>query len=204
MTMAQYGFHINTDICMGCKACMTSCFDRNDLEVPQKFRRVYEYGGGDWTAGSQGDFMQSAFAYYVSLTCCQCDVPACVTECPTGAMQKDPETGIVNNDKETCIGCMTCREVCPYHHTFWMDGVSHKCILCSDETLDGSPAPACTAACPVRALEFGLIDDLRAKYGDNDVIADLGNTTAPNVVIGLHRDADRGGELMNPLEIDNQ
>ena len=44
--MAQYGFYVNTDICTGCKACMTACFDRNDLEVPEKFRKVYEFGGG--------------------------------------------------------------------------------------------------------------------------------------------------------------
>ena len=46
--MEQYGFFVNTDICTGCKACMTSCFDRNNLEVPQKFRKVYEFGGGEW------------------------------------------------------------------------------------------------------------------------------------------------------------
>ena len=46
--MEQYGFFVNTDICTGCKACMTSCFDRNNLEVPQKFRKVYEFGGGAW------------------------------------------------------------------------------------------------------------------------------------------------------------
>ena len=45
--MEQYGFYVDTDICTGCKACMTACFDRNDLEVPQKFRKVYEFGGGE-------------------------------------------------------------------------------------------------------------------------------------------------------------
>lgn len=48
--MEQYGFFVNTDICTGCKACMTSCFDRNNLEVPQKFRKVFEFGGGEWKA----------------------------------------------------------------------------------------------------------------------------------------------------------
>ena len=31
-------FYFNSELCTGCKACMTSCFDRNNLEVPQKFR----------------------------------------------------------------------------------------------------------------------------------------------------------------------
>ena len=81
------------------------------------------------------------------------------------------------------------------------DGLSHKCVLCSDENEEGTPDPACAKACPVRALEFGSIEDLRAAHGDNAVIGELGDTTAPNVVIGLHRDADKGGTLLNLLEI---
>ena len=54
--MTAYGFFVNTDICTGCKACMTSCFDRNDLEVPQKFRKVYEFGGGTWSADEAGAY----------------------------------------------------------------------------------------------------------------------------------------------------
>ena len=200
--MEQYGFFVNTDICTGCKACMTSCFDRNNLEVPQKFRKVYEFGGGAWEAAEDGSFTSTAFTYYTSMTCNHCDNPACVENCPTGAMKKDPETGIVNNDKSVCIGCMTCEKSCPYGHPVQLaDGLSHKCVLCSDENEEGTPDPACAKACPVRALEFGSIEDLRAAHGDNAVIGELGDTTAPNVVIGLHRDAGKGGTLLNPLEI---
>ena len=67
--MEQYGFYVNTDICTGCKACMTACFDRNDLEVPQKFRKVYEFGGGDWQTDDTGAFVSTAFTYYASMTC---------------------------------------------------------------------------------------------------------------------------------------
>jgi len=198
----MYGFYVNTDICTGCKACMTACMDRNDLEVPAKYRKVYEFGGGDWTTDDNGAFVSQAFTYYTSMTCCHCDNPACVANCPTGAMQKDPETGMVFNDKETCIGCMTCEKSCPYNHPVQLaDGLSYKCVLCSDENESGAPDPACAKACPVRALEFGEIADLREKYGDNKVIGELGDTTDPNVVIGLHRDASKGGTLQNPAEI---
>lgn len=129
--MEQYGFFVNTDICTGCKACMTSCFDRNNLEVPQKFRKVFEFGGGEWKADEAGAFTATAFTYYVSMTCGHCENPACVANCPTGAMQKDPETGIVNNDKEKCIGCMTCEKSCPYGHPVQLD--------------DGCPTSACSA-----------------------------------------------------------
>ena len=203
--MSQYGFYINTDICTGCKACMTSCFDRNDLEVPQKFRKVYEFGGGSWSRDAAGAFASTAFTYYASMTCCHCDKPACVANCPTGAMKKDAETGIVDNDKSVCIGCMSCEKSCPYGHPVQMkDGLSHKCVLCSDGTEDGAPDPTCAKACPVRAIEFGTIEDMRAKHGENNVIGELPDTTAPNVVIGLHRDASKGGKLMNPLEVSHQ
>ena len=80
--MEQYGFFVNTDICTGCKACMTSCFDRNNLEVPQKFRKVYEFGGGEWKADDAGAFTATAFTYYVSMTCGHCESPACVANSP--------------------------------------------------------------------------------------------------------------------------
>jgi anaerobic dimethyl sulfoxide reductase subunit B (iron-sulfur subunit) len=200
--MEQYGFYVNTEICTGCKACMTACFDRNNLEVPQKFRKVYEFGDGTWEQGADGGYATTAFTYYASITCCHCDAPACVAKCPTGAMQKNAETGIVSNDKEVCIGCMTCEQSCPYNHPVKMaDNLSHKCVLCSDENAEGAPDPICAVACPVRALEFGTIASLRSKYGDNAKIGDLEDTTAPNVVIGLHRDASKGGKRLNPLEI---
>jgi anaerobic dimethyl sulfoxide reductase subunit B (iron-sulfur subunit) len=200
--MEQYGFYINTDICTGCKACMTACFDRNNLEVPQKFRKVWEFGGGQWTTDENGAYSATAFTYYASITCNHCDAPACVANCPTGAMQKDTETGIVDNDKDTCIGCMTCEKSCPYGHPVQLaDSLSHKCTLCNDESIDGVPQPVCEKACPVRAIVFGEIESLRSTFGANCTIGTLGDTTAPNVAIGLHRDASKGGAVMNPLEI---
>ena len=200
--MEQYGFYVNTDICIGCKACMTACFDRNNLEVPQKFRKVWEFGGSTWDQDGDGAFVTSAFAYYVSLTCNHCDVAACITNCPTGAMQKDADTGIVNNDKSLCDGCMTCEQSCPYNHPVkFADGFAHKCVLCSDQNVKGTPDPTCWAACPIRALDFGPIADLREKYGDVSAIGTLDNVTRPNVVIGVHRDADKGGAVVNLIEL---
>ena len=45
------------------------------------------------------------------------------------------------------------------------------------------------------------IEELREKYGDNSEIGTLEDSTAANVVIGLHRDAEKGGEILNPIEI---
>lgn len=204
--MEQYGFFVNTDICTGCKACMTSCFDRNNLEVPQKFRKVFEFGGGEWKADDAGAFTATAFTYYVSMTCGHCENPACVANCPTGAMQKDPETGIVNNDKEKCIGCMTCEKSCPYGHPVQLDdGLSHKCVLCSDENPEGTPDPTCAKACPVRALEFGTLSELRERHPEGvSALGELTDETGPAVVFAPHRDAAKGGVLRNPQEVSHE
>ena len=38
----QYGFYVNSDICTGCKACMTACMDRNSLVDGQFISKVNE------------------------------------------------------------------------------------------------------------------------------------------------------------------
>jgi anaerobic dimethyl sulfoxide reductase subunit B (iron-sulfur subunit) len=121
-------------------------------------------------------------------------------------MQKDPETGIVNNDKEKCIGCMTCEKSCPYGHPVQLDdGLSHKCVLCSDENPEGTPDPTCAKACPVRALEFGPIASLREAHPEGAAaIGELTDETGPAVVFALHRDADKGGTLRNPQEVGHE
>lgn len=199
----QYGFYVNSDICTGCKACMTACMDRNSLVDGQFIRKVYEFGGGEYTFDENGAFASTAFAYYVSLTCQQCDEAACVAQCPTGAMHKD-EDNIVRVDTEVCIGCGTCVEACPYHHPFVNQETmkSTKCTLCTDLADGiGEPHPVCAKACPQRALVFGDIEELRATYGDNCTIAIFGDETKPNVVIDPSRSAVLGGELINPAEV---
>ena len=46
--MKQYGFYVDSSKCTGCKTCQISCKDEKDLDVGPKYRRVYEYGGGNW------------------------------------------------------------------------------------------------------------------------------------------------------------
>ena len=156
--MEQYGFFVNTDICTGCKACMTSCFDRNNLEVPQKFRKVYEFGGGEWKADDAGAFTATAFTYYVSMTCGHCENPACVEVCPTGASHKT-ENGTIQVDKDKCIGCQFCAMACPYGVRYLNEEerVVEKCTLCEQITAQGG-LPQRVIQCGGRARFFGDLD----------------------------------------------
>ena len=78
---------------------------------------------------------------------------------------------------------------CPYGHPkyFPEKGVSGKCDGCYGIRANGSQ-PACVAGCPNRALDFGDVDELRAKYGDDLNVGTIAvlpspDETHPNVLI---------------------
>ncbi len=86
-----------------------------------------------------------------AVSCRHCDEPSCVFACLTGALRKDPQTGVVVFHGEKCIGCWTCVLFCP-HGAITPDpqrGVIAKCDLCPH-----LPVPACVANCPNEALIF--------------------------------------------------
>ena len=117
--MAQYAFHFDSNKCTGCKTCQVACKETYKLPVNNLYRKVLNYQGGTWELNEAGSYVPNGvFGYFVSMACNHCVDPACVANCPTGAMQKDEETGIVWTDHEVCIGCKTCQTVCPYepHH----------------------------------------------------------------------------------------
>lgn len=97
----------------------------------------------------------------VPMMCRHCEEPACVEACMTGAMQKDPLTGIVTNEghAQTCVGCWMCVMACPYgavtQHPDQKTAL--KCDRCS-----GRVVPACVEACPNGALEFVEV----SRYAD--------------------------------------
>lgn len=199
----QYGMVIDTTRCMGCQTCAVACKVSNDVPGELYWAHV---------EGLEGDLYRPTGTFpkvkmnFLPTLCNHCAEPACVANCPTGAMQKDPETGIVNNDKEKCIGCMTCEKSCPYGHPVQLDdGLSHKCVLCSDENPEGTPDPTCAKACPVRALEFGTLSELRERHPEGvSAIGELTDETGPAVVFAPHRDAAKGGVLRNPQEVSHE
>lgn len=203
--MAQCGFHFNAQRCTGCKTCVLACKDYHDLPSTISFRQVYEYGGGTWEQDAQGLWTQDCFAYYVSVSCNHCSDPACTKVCPTGAMHKG-ESGLVSVDRKKCIGCGYCALSCPYRapKVDRTRGFSVKCDGCEARVFTGEK-PICVEACPLRALEFGEVSDLRAKFGSAADLAPLpaSDATQPSLVITLPRNAVRAaeGSIGNAREI---
>lgn len=196
--MAQYGFYVDTDKCSGCKTCQVACKETYGLSANNLFRRVYNYQGGAWELNDAGSYVaKDPFTYFVSVACNHCEVPACLGNCPVGAISKDDDTGIVTIDRETCIGCKTCIAACPYNAPTYVEeeGTTAKCDMCAAEVAQGKK-PVCVAGCPMRALDFGDMEDLKAKYGEGTVeIEPLPeNTTKPSLIVNPHRNAQKTGE----------
>lgn len=200
------GFYLDQTVCTGCKACQIACKDKHDLPVGVTWRRVVEYTGGSWQ--QSGDtIVPNVFSYYTSIACNHCADPICVKVCPTTAMHKR-EDGTVAVDPDKCVGCRYCEWACPYSAPQFNPeiGTMTKCDLCADYRSEGKN-PACVEACPSRALDWGPIDELRARYGNVDDIEPLPDPsiTSPHLVITPHRDAQRSGsgtgQIANPSEI---
>lgn len=201
-------FHVDTQICTGCKTCMVACKDKNDLGAGVRWRRVYEYSGGEWFLQSDGTFRQDVFAYYLSVSCNHCEQPICVEVCPTTAMTQG-EDGIVTVDQKKCVGCRYCEWACPYGAPQYEGdrGVMTKCDFCRDE-LEAGGTPACVAACPTRALTFGEFDELTRdpNLGSQEATAPLPDheLTEPHALFKPHRKGrpagSTAGSVVNPEE----
>lgn len=204
--MLQLGFFFDGTRCTGCKTCMFACKDAYDLGVGVTFRRVYEYTGGSTTRDEDGCFTSTCFSYPVSLSCGHCGLPVCVQVCPTEAMRKSEETGLVSVDAAHCVGCGYCHLACPYNAPKVDRAVGHtvKCNGCADRVAVGE-MPVCVEACPTRALAFGPAEDLQ-KRGERAAFAPFPDpsATVPNIFAKPSDDAMRAasdhGNVANPLE----
>jgi Fe-S-cluster-containing dehydrogenase component/CRP-like cAMP-binding protein len=139
---------IDLDRCTRCDDCVQACAATHDGN-PRFVRQgpVHDH-------------------YMVAHACMHCVDPVCMIGCPTGAIHRNPETGLLRINDQTCIGCSTCANSCPYQNiqmveirdesgAFIFDEQTQqpilkatKCDLCADQ-LTG---PACQNACPHDAL----------------------------------------------------
>lgn len=205
--MAQYGFYFDGTRCTGCKTCEMACKDYKDLSVGFAYRKVYEVTLGSTTKDAAGSITTTCISYPFSMACNHCDHPACAKVCPTGAMHKDANTGLVSVDAHRCVGCGYCHMACPYNapKVDRSKGHSVKCDGCQERVSSGEK-PICVEACPARALDFGLTQDM-AQKGQRAAIAPLPEPhyTTPNMYVKASEDAQPVGsstaKVVNPLEV---
>jgi formate dehydrogenase iron-sulfur subunit len=189
--MAQaMGFFTDTTVCIGCKACQVACHQWNGLpaelaEQPTASRpgkslpitgNSYDNTGSfsdvNWRhvkfieQSSRPDRSDLAWLM-MSDVCKHCVNAPCLEVCPTGAIMRT-EFDSVYIQPSACNGCRACVSACPFGviHMGGAEnagqGTAKKCTLCYDRLQNGLQ-PACASACPTESIQFGPIEDLKAR-----------------------------------------
>lgn len=96
--------------------------------------------------------------HYLPRICNHCLNPACVGSCPSGALYKRGEDGVVLINQNRCRAWRMCVTACPYKKSYynWHTGKSEKCILCYPR-LETGQAPACMHSCVGRIRYLGVM-----------------------------------------------
>lgn len=166
----QYGFYLDVSRCVQCRTCEVTCKITRSVEPGVKWRRVVETWSGDFP-----DVKRS----FLSTACMHCGKPACIAVCPTGAIRKRTEDGIVVVDKDKCNGCKECYSACPFHvPQFGADGIMQKCDFC----IESGGGPACVVPCPAEAIHYGTMEDL-PEFAAGKIAERLAGPTEPSAVI---------------------
>ena len=139
---------IDLERCTRCDDCVRACATTHDGN-PRFVREGTRFG-----------------RFQFAGACMHCVDPVCMIGCPTGAIQRLAESGVVRINDDTCIGCTTCANSCPYDNIRMaelrnVDGLpvldldhrlpivkATKCDFCTD----GLTGPACQNACAHDAL----------------------------------------------------
>ncbi len=146
----QYGFLIDHRKCIGCHACTVACKAENDVPVGN-FRT--------WVKYTEKGRFPAIKRHFTVLRCNHCTNAPCVTICPVNALEKRKD-GIVDIDRDACIGCRACMQGCPYDSIYLNeeDGAVEKCHFCAHRVEQGLK-PACVIVCPEEAIVAGDLHD---------------------------------------------
>ncbi|GAA1523711.1 nitrate reductase beta subunit [Agromyces terreus] len=101
---------------------------------------------------------EQTFMFYLPRICEHCLNPSCVASCPSGAMYKRVEDGIVLVDQDSCRGWRMCVSGCPYKKVYFnhKTGKAEKCTLCYPRLEVGLPT-VCSETCVGRLRYLGLV-----------------------------------------------
>ncbi|SDJ53968.1 respiratory nitrate reductase beta subunit [Nonomuraea maritima] len=101
---------------------------------------------------------ERAFMFYLPRICEHCLNPSCVASCPSGALYKRSEDGIVLVDQDRCRGWRMCVTGCPYKKVYFnhRTGKAEKCTFCFPRVEVGIPT-VCSETCVGRLRYIGLV-----------------------------------------------
>ncbi|HLO10296.1 MAG TPA: nitrate reductase subunit beta, partial [Desulfobacteria bacterium] len=186
--------------------------DGTDQPVAEAFSRISGrkietiQGGPNWDDDLSGSQLYAAkdvnleergivedygrmFMQYLPRICNHCLNPACVASCPSRAIYKRGEDGVVLVDQNTCKGWRFCTSACPYKKVYfnWDSGKAEKCIFCFPRTETGQ-CNACAHSCVGRIRYVGVLLYDAERVGQALLKADVELVEAHRAVILDPRD----------------
>lgn len=173
----QYGFLMDHRRCIGCHACTVACKAENDVPIGS-FRT--------WVKYTEKGRFPAIKRHFAVLRCNHCSNAPCVTICPVNALEKRAD-GIVDLDRDACIGCRACMQGCPYDAIYLNEdsGAVEKCHFCAHR-IEKQLEPACVIVCPEQAIVVGDVHDPASRISrmiaENDTLVRRPEQkTGPNV-----------------------
>ena len=161
------GMLYDTTLCIGCKACVVACREANGMptEAGPWPEGIYD-APVDLSSSTRNIiklYQDGEEQSYMKAQCMHCVDPACVGACMLGALRKDPKTGVVTWNGDTCVGCRYCQMACPFNVPKYewtaLNPRIVKCELCNHRLAEGK-IPGCCEVCPRKAVIFGKRSDL--------------------------------------------
>jgi Fe-S-cluster-containing dehydrogenase component/CRP-like cAMP-binding protein len=140
---------VDNNACIGCDDCVRACAQAHDNN-PRFIRHGIDHSH-----------------FTIANACMHCIDPVCLSDCPTGAIHRPPNQGIVQINDKSCIGCANCANSCPYNNIRMVEIhdknnqvlidestqkpllKATKCDLCVEQ----NTGPACEQACSHKALK---------------------------------------------------
>ena len=151
--MSQFTIWHDARNCVGCSACEIQCKVNKNLGPGPALCKIITVEDRKPYASPSTEF--------VFMPCFQCEDPACMKACPTGAIRKREKDGIVYIEAAQCIGCKSCIVSCHWGACQWNPETRKaiKCDYCMDR-LDQGLKPSCVTICMTGCLSFGPSEEV--------------------------------------------
>jgi Fe-S-cluster-containing dehydrogenase component len=176
----KYAMLIDLRRCVGCTSCQVSCKMENGVPVGSFRSRVSIADVGDFPAAKR---------HFLPMVCNQCDTAPCIMVCPVPGATTKREDGIVDVNRDLCIGCGQCIAGCPYGARYLHESIPvkndpkpyyakvpalrnkpvkdlrvvDKCDFCLQRLEAGMEEPACARNCFGKAIVFGDVNDPESR-----------------------------------------